>query len=153
VITDRATAWLRAHGQKRLILYVYYLDPNSRYDPPAPFRDPFLGDSFSAQHAGLRLTLRKHGKGPMSEVAVIENGATDADRYGARYDEEIAIVDHEVGRLLDTLDREAESTDTLVVLTADHGESLVKHEDYFTHGDFTYQTGAHAAVAATAIGS
>lgn len=142
VITDRATAWLRAHGQAPFFLYVHYLDPHSRYDPPAPFRDRFFGDSFSAQHAGLRLTLRKHGKGQISEDAVIENGATDADRYVARYDEEIATVDHEVGRLLDTLDREALSTNTLVVLTADHGESLVEHEDYFNHGDFTYQTGA-----------
>ncbi len=142
-ITDRATTWLRAHGRAPFFMYVHYLDPHSPYDPPAPFRDRFFGDGHSAQHAALRLTLRKYGKGQISEDAVIENGATDADRYVARYDEEIATVDHEVGRLLDLLDRESLSNDTLVILTADHGESLVEHEDYFNHGDFTYQTGAH----------
>lgn len=52
------------------------------------------------------------------------------------YDGEIAFVDRELGRLLAGLDAEARDR-TLVLVTADHGESLGQHgED--THGVFVY---------------
>jgi arylsulfatase A-like enzyme/Flp pilus assembly protein TadD len=53
------------------------------------------------------------------------------------YDGEIAYVDRELGRLLAALDERAERERTLVVLTADHGESLGEHGEA-THGIFLY---------------
>lgn len=53
------------------------------------------------------------------------------------YDGEIAYVDSQVARLLDWLDESGLRDRTLVVLTADHGESLGEHgED--EHGLFIY---------------
>jgi arylsulfatase A-like enzyme len=49
-------------------------------------------------------------------------------RYGrprsqrALYDAEIAYIDHEVGRLLSSLEQRGELRNTLVIVTADHGE-------------------------------
>jgi arylsulfatase A-like enzyme/Flp pilus assembly protein TadD len=53
------------------------------------------------------------------------------------YDGEIAFVDSQLGRLLETLDKRNETSHTLVLVTADHGESLGEHGEG-THGIFVY---------------
>lgn len=53
------------------------------------------------------------------------------------YDAEIAATDRAVGRLLDRLRADGTLDHTLVVLTADHGESLGEHGEP-THGIFIY---------------
>ena len=57
-----------------------------------------------------------------------------------RYDTEIAFVDAAIGRLLDGIAEESPSDETLVVFTADHGESLGEHE-YWGHGRNLYEEG------------
>jgi arylsulfatase A-like enzyme len=53
------------------------------------------------------------------------------------YDAEIAEADRAVGRIVEWLRRHDVLDDTLVVLTADHGESLGEHGE-LTHGVFIY---------------
>jgi choline-sulfatase len=61
-----------------------------------------------------------------------------ADRYRqSPYDGEIAFVDRQLGRLLQTLDVRGETSRTIVLVTADHGESLGEHGEG-THGIFLY---------------
>ena len=55
------------------------------------------------------------------------------------YDGEIAFVDAQLGRLLRRVDELGKGAPTLVLVTADHGESLGEHgED--THGIFVYDS-------------
>ena len=58
------------------------------------------------------------------------------------YDAEIAEADRGVGRLIDWLREHGQLDDTLVVLTADHGESLGEHGEP-THGVFIYDATIH----------
>lgn len=61
-----------------------------------------------------------------------------ASRFvGRPYDGEIAYMDREIGRLVDDLRRRGLLDDTLLVVTADHGESLDEHGEN-THGLFVY---------------
>jgi arylsulfatase A-like enzyme/tetratricopeptide (TPR) repeat protein len=55
----------------------------------------------------------------------------------APYDGEIAFVDNQLGRLLQALDEKNETSRTVVLVTADHGESLGEHGEG-THGIFVY---------------
>ena len=65
------------------------------------------------------------------------------DRFrGREYDGEIAYTDAEVGRLIDALGRWGLADRTIVVLTADHGESLGEHQEA-THGIFIYDATLH----------
>jgi tetratricopeptide (TPR) repeat protein len=58
--------------------------------------------------------------------------------YEGGYDGEIAFVDREIGRLIDALRTTGAYERTLVVVIADHGESLGEHgED--EHGVFLYE--------------
>jgi len=61
-----------------------------------------------------------------------------AERFPGRpYDAEIAYADSQIGRLLDGLRADGRLDDTLVVLTADHGESLGEHGEP-THSSALY---------------
>jgi choline-sulfatase len=63
-----------------------------------------------------------------------------ADRFrGSPYDGEIAFVDRQVARLLAALEERRSLSRTLVLVTADHGESLGEHGEG-THGLFLYDT-------------
>jgi choline-sulfatase len=60
------------------------------------------------------------------------------ERYRrAPYDGEIAFVDRQLARLLGALDTRNETKRTVVLVTADHGESLGEHGEG-THGIFVY---------------
>jgi len=52
---------------------------------------------------------------------------------GSPYDGEIAAVDAQVARLLARLDERGQGDDTVIAVTADHGESLGEHGE-LTHG-------------------
>jgi arylsulfatase A-like enzyme len=56
---------------------------------------------------------------------------------GRPYDGEIAYVDSELGRLLGALAARGELDDTLIAVTADHGESLGEHAE-LTHSHTLY---------------
>jgi choline-sulfatase len=60
------------------------------------------------------------------------------DPYGG----EVAYADEQVGRLLTALEDHQLKERTLVVLMADHGESLGDHGEY-THGVFLYDSTVH----------
>jgi len=66
-----------------------------------------------------------------------------ARRFASRpYDGEVAYVDSQVRRLLDVLEARGLASHTLVILTADHGESLGDHGEQ-THGILVYDATLH----------
>jgi arylsulfatase A-like enzyme len=60
-------------------------------------------------------------------------------RYTDRYVGELAFVDSQIGRLLEALDRRKLLDRTIVVVVADHGESLGDHGER-DHGIFVYES-------------
>jgi choline-sulfatase len=70
--------------------------------------------------------------------APYEPPADLAERFRrSPYDGEIAFVDRQLARLLQALDVRGETARTIVLVTADHGESLGEHGEG-THGIFVY---------------
>jgi len=61
------------------------------------------------------------------------------DMYENPYDAEIAYVDQEIGKLLESVTALGFAGETLIVSTADHGESLGEHGE-LTHGIFLYSS-------------
>ena len=52
-------------------------------------------------------------------------------------------MDREVGRLLDAYRRMGFADNSFTIFTADHGESLMEHERWFTHGHHVYEEVLH----------
>lgn len=88
-------------------------------------------------HAKRPFFLFVHFFDPHQPYAAPQRFAQRYPRGG--YLAEIAYVDEQIGRLLTALRDLGVESETLVVLTADHGESLGAHQEA-THGAFLYQT-------------
>jgi choline-sulfatase len=63
--------------------------------------------------------------------------ATDAALAPSLYDAEITGVDRQIGRIVERLRSRGLLNDTLLIITADHGESLGEHGE-LTHAIFVY---------------
>ena len=126
--TAAALTWLRLQRDPRraLFLWVHYIDPHGPYRPPDDWHVAFE----RAQRSIDPKRIPRHIRDP---------GVSDGEHYIERYDSEIAFVDAELGRLLDGYAELAPIEDALVVFTSDHGESMMEHEKWFTHGHQVYE--------------
>ncbi len=131
--TDAALRWLATQdpSDARFFLWVHYQDPHGPYCAPEADQRRFVRD-----HAGERELPagRDHsGAGQIPDYQLLE-GLRQPGAYVDRYDAEIHHFDAELGRLLDGL-RGGLLDDALLVVTADHGESLGEHDWWFCHGE------------------
>ena len=127
--TDAALAWLRndRNVDRPLFLWLHYIDPHGPYKAPPDWPRSFSHD--------VVLPIDPETTVPRY---IIKPGA-DILYYVDAYDEEIAFMDHEVGRFLDEYDRLSTIDDALIIFTADHGETLMEHERWFQHGYDVYE--------------
>ena len=127
-VTDTALTWLDGVPQdEAFFLWVHYVDPHAIYDPPAGYADEFFDDAF---YDSTELRLNDDGNfdsGVAGRYWRRNGGQAELGWYVANYDGEIVYTDEEIGRLLDTLDARGARENSLIILTADHGESLGDH--------------------------
>lgn len=150
VITDLSLDWLKKRDRdKPFLLFCHYKAPHRPWDPAKRFTDlykddkipepPTLLDDLKGRPkavAGTAMTVGEH----MVERDLEEKLPTDLSReelrrwayqrYMKRYLACVAAVDENVGRLLDFLDREGLTEDTIVIYTSDQGFFLGEHGFY-----------------------
>ncbi len=131
-VNARALPWIRSHQRRPFFLYVHYMDPHDPYDNSEVVdgRSPFY-----PQYRGKLSGQWVHGV--YTGGLPLDDPAEDVAHLTALYDTEIHYVDRAIGDLLSALDPEV-LADTLVVLTADHGEELYDHGGW-KHGQTLYQ--------------
>lgn len=123
-------------SDRPLFLWFHYSDPHAPYTIPEGRENPFLGDELYVE-AGPAPAPEDLGAGRFVP------GLTEQRQYIANYDANIAIVDGEIGRMLDRLDQEGLLSNAVTVITADHGESLGEHGLFYEHGPLPYNTTSH----------
>jgi arylsulfatase A-like enzyme len=119
--TAHAVAWLdgRSEGtagpprdaSRPFFLFVHYFDPHAPWVPPAEVARAF-----------------PPADGPGQGLPALR----------ARYDAEIAFTDQQLGVLLDALEERGLAENTIVAVTADHGEGLMQH-GLLMHGAQIYE--------------
>jgi arylsulfatase A-like enzyme len=120
---------LRDHDRERpFFLYLHFMDPHGPFNPPP---------EHERQFATGRTGIEAVDKGQIEAVSALHYAGTplpgwDRERHLQHlidlYDDEILYFDGQLQRLLKTLDREGFLEETLVVLTADHGEAFFEHD-------------------------
>jgi arylsulfatase A-like enzyme/tetratricopeptide (TPR) repeat protein len=105
--TARAIEWLGEHTDEKTFMFVHYYDPHMDYAPPEPF-----ASQYQKLLPGLRAELQA-------------------------YAGEVGFVDHCIGQLLESLEELGIDENTLICITADHGDSHDDHKEV-THGYFAY---------------
>lgn len=127
-------------------LWLHYMDPHGAYDPPEDarvFQSATVERLPDYDEQDLPRTQPPHtprvAEYNVPPAARLPDGGVDVARVRDLYDGEILHVDRELGRLFDALRAADQLDDTLVVVTADHGESLGEHRYWFEHGMYAYE--------------
>jgi arylsulfatase A-like enzyme len=132
LLVRKARTWLRARGERPFYLHVHFLAPHDPYTNPVQF----LGRSPSHPFYLGRITGRDVHELFLGAIELDDPGA-DLPHLRALYASEVRWVDRWVGALLDAIPEER-LRDTLIVLTADHGEELYEHGGW-KHGRTLYE--------------
>lgn len=147
---DRFLPWLRQHSDEPFFAFLHWWDPHHN-----PYRAPGYRDRFHQPPGSLEgLPISQApagydyvpGWGKIGEIAwglasgklvrdVDGGAAQEAEQITIEedgitqdlYDCSIAYLDNQLQRILDTLDEEGILDDTILILTADHGEGLGNH--------------------------
>lgn len=135
-----ASDWIARHGkQENWFLHVNFWDPHTPYDTPESFGNPFeqepIGDwltqgiidcqraSFGPHSArevpGYDDKLPAEWRWGVGEIRDLQDAKVHIDGY----DTGIRYVDMYVERLLDDLDKAGILSETVIYLSADHGEN------------------------------
>ena len=130
-INERTLAWLRANKEKPFFAYLHYRDVHAPYVPPAPY-----DKMFDKPGEGRKLTEAEYKSHPPDMRK--PHRFRDLDTYVELYDGEIRYTDDHLARFLETLSKEGFLEDTVIFLTADHGESFLEHRSW-THGSGLYE--------------
>jgi len=120
----------RAKADEPVFLFAHFFDPHNDWVPPAPFDTRFDPD-YEGPLDGRNVLEDKSIFDPMltPHRRVDDRGL---EHLKALYRGEIAWTDEAVGRLLELLEEHGRLDDTLIVITADHGEEFFEH-DRLTH--------------------
>jgi arylsulfatase A-like enzyme len=98
-MNEHVFAWLERNADQRFFLYLHYIDPHAPYAPPEPFRSEFVQDHGFVVHNERK---RKVGRD--------------------LYDGEVRTFDEGFGELIEQLAGHGVLDDTVIAITADHGE-------------------------------
>ena len=131
---------------------VNIFDPHHRFDPPAEYLERYLErlndvplphylpGELSDKPAWQAVDHRgAHGGGG---AAFPKMSDTDHRAVRAAYWAMCDLIDVQVGRMLDALDRTGQRENTVVIFTSDHGEMLGDHGIYLK-GPYCYEEGVH----------
>ncbi len=131
-------AWLGKQENRPFFAFLNYYDAHDPYVAPEWFhRNLGLKPTTVADYRllqGVHVNQRlADGKGVTPRDIALVNDA---------YDDCVASIDEQLGRLFDELDRRGVLSNTLVIVTADHGEHLGEHKIY-GHGQSLYRPELH----------
>ena len=119
--------------RKPFLLFLRHMDPHAPYLPPQPYERMF--------YHGNELNPRNKSMDPVMAfkpfcdffASWMPPGITDKDYVIAQYDGAVAYMDACIQTIFTALEAHGILDDSIVVINADHGETLYDHGCYFDH--------------------
>ncbi len=137
-VNKRLIPWIHNHKDEQFFLFVHYWDPHTPYNQPPSYRKLFKYESVSDLEEKTAPSGYDYVQGwgtseeivkPVSERGV--KGWPSAQEYPIDlYDGEVRYTDELIKEVLAALDVAGTLEDTMIILTADHGEQLGQHGHY-----------------------
>jgi arylsulfatase A-like enzyme len=125
LLVDAALSFVEKHEDDPFLLWMLHLDPHAPYAPPAPY------DAMYLEHPDLLAASVALNAMQIHYRAYVTTRLRSHE-YVARHLGAVSLVDHALQRLFDRL--QALPGRTLLIITADHGESLGDVGVWFEHG-------------------
>jgi len=124
-INEQSLEWLDNLGDNDpFFLWNHYMDPHGPYQPLAKYRELFTDDLVSDRTAKKLYRRSINYPGSITE--------SERELQKALYDAEIRYLDDQIGAFLNALTEREYLENTIVVITADHGDAFGEH-GYYGH--------------------
>lgn len=114
-------AWIRKFRNRRLFVFLHGFDCHRPYDPPDGF------DCFSTGLTSSYTVAQLYEKN-----APLPQNGEDIEKIIAKYDGNVRFADHMIGKFIGELNGVGLLENSIIVVTADHGDELGEH-GYFDH--------------------
>jgi len=127
LITAEAIDYITQNQKKKFFLWIHYFDPHGAYIPHKEF-------DYGSNYPGHLPKILDPG--PLN---FIPNKFDDSDIQYLKdiYDEEISYTDKYIGNLIETVDKLGLKDNTIIIITADHGEEFMERGG-FGHRSLLY---------------
>ena len=136
-LNDRAIHWMKTVPKGPFFMFIHYWDVHYPYTPPDRMRGLFYKGGNPTDPDNHELDeWWDHPVGAMARDTWLRtsNGLiTDPNYVTALYDREIRYLDEGIAALSDALEKQGLAENTMVVLLADHGESMTDHRIFYDH--------------------
>ncbi|WP_042222965.1 sulfatase family protein [Oceanobacillus manasiensis] len=156
-VTPVAKDWLKKNAKNDdWFLYINYWDAHTPYRAPESFGNPFAEEPLPEWANEDTLEKHKQAVGPhtVHELEIDHNNMTYTNQQSEKYprspgeiknmddyrkmidgyDTGIKYVDEHLGKLFDLMEEEGVLEDTIIIISADHGENMGQLGIYGEHG-------------------
>ncbi|GGH75829.1 arylsulfatase [Pullulanibacillus pueri] len=122
-----------ANEEEPFFLFLRHMDPHSPYLPPEPYDRMFYGKN-EKDPSNTSLEGMYNFK-PFADFlsSWIPEGVTDSQYVDAQYDGSIAYMDACIQNIFTAVEDLGIEEETLIIVTADHGETLNEHDCWYDH--------------------
>ncbi len=137
VINEEMLGWLsqRPQAERPFFAFLNYFDVHYPYLPPPGGIHRFaVGPRNNSE-----MDLIEHWR----SMVKIKVSARETAFARDSYDDCIANLDEQLGRLVDVLERRGVLKSTWLIITSDHGESFGERPGLYVHGTSLYQSQLH----------
>jgi arylsulfatase A-like enzyme len=126
--TDRAIDFIKEKRNGPWLFSLNCFDPHPPLDPPKKYLDRFDIDSLpEPPFAASDIEQQKRLEGVFFQSKCKQYEEREGRALLAKYWAMIELIDENVGRLIETLERTGQRQNTLVILTSDHGNMVGHH--------------------------
>lgn len=155
-VLSKALSWLNHDPGRPFFMLVHLMDVHAPYLPPGGYADKF-GTAPPDGPTDLRLNKKCNnlvlGKSEMffelaesgdfdrmseMDITFEDISESELERLVDLYDGSISYADSQLSDFLNTLSKRGILDETLIVVTADHGEGFLDHGRLFHSGDLVY---------------
>jgi arylsulfatase A-like enzyme len=137
-VTDVAIRWVHRLEDRPYFMYVHYMDTHHPYAPPPPYDGEFGSKSSGPSATELyEKTTQMIRHGPSVELE-----DSELARLKDYYDGSVKFADHEIGRLLEEVGKSETGRETIVIVTADHGDEFLEHGSLY-HTNLVFEELIH----------
>ncbi len=135
-VEPKAYEWLSQNSSKPFFLFLHYYDPHSNYWSLPIYEKLFVNPDYK----GI-------ADGSTNQLINFRHGNVSLDRSDAKhlinlYDAGILQLDDGISRLLSFLEKHRLLDNTVLIITADHGEEFLDHGGVL-HGQTQYEEMIH----------
>lgn len=112
----------QAHRDQPRFFYMHLQETHAEYRPPHQFRKRFLRPELKGENfAAINQRPNPHA------VGLIDMSEQDYEILTGLYDGCIAYLDSQIGYLMHFLSKQPDWDNTMVIVTADHGDCIGRH--------------------------